>query len=239
MDGDEGGPLVLGDPARLSLAIRSNTTTGGSMLSDDEVLTLSRSSSRGIPGSGAAWGLDGETRVLSKELESSANWRGSKSKRAYEVCRKALELYSRESGIGKLLYIVNSRLRKVRSIPYPTQDCYLRAVTESCGDLADLVRLVWEGLNFEFRETMGEVVLYRGVELGEAALTSYRDSVGKVICWSIFSSFTDKREEAEEYGRAWRGGVPVVFELRVRCCVRGWRTGAIFCIRSRCCRWRR
>jgi hypothetical protein len=78
---------------------------------------------------------------------------------------------------------------------------------------------MWEGLNFEFRETRGEVVLFRGVEL-PAALESYRDSVGKLIAWSMFSSFTEKREEAEEYGRAWRGGVPVLFELRSALCPR-------------------
>jgi hypothetical protein len=83
------------------------------MLSDVEVLTLGRSCSRRIPGSGAAWGLSVEARMLSKELESSANGGGSKSQRAYDVCRKALRLYWRESGFGRLLYIVNSRLRKV------------------------------------------------------------------------------------------------------------------------------
>jgi hypothetical protein len=130
-------------------------------------------------------------------------------------------MYLRESGFGRLLYIVNSRLRRVRSIPYPSKDCDLRAVTESCGDLADFGRLVWEGLSFEVRETpRGEVLLFRGVELPEAALESYRESVGKLIAWSMFSSFTEKRDEAEEYGRAWRGGVPVMFELRSALCPR-------------------
>jgi hypothetical protein len=97
----------------------------------------------------------------------------------------------------------------------------MKAVTESCGDLADFVRLMWEGLNFEFRETpRGEVVLFRGVELSEAALESYRENVGGFFAWSVFSSFTEKREEAEEYGRAWRGGIPVLFELRSVWCRR-------------------
>jgi ankyrin repeat protein len=97
----------------------------------------------------------------------------------------------------------------------------LRAATESCRDLADFIRLVWEGLNFEFPETpRREVLMFRGVELSEAALESYRDSVGKLIAWSMFSSFTEKREEAEEYGRAWRGGIPVLFELRSALCPR-------------------
>jgi hypothetical protein len=132
MEGDRPGPLVLDDTASLGLAIRSNTTTGGSILSDDEVLTLGRSSPRRILGSGATWGLCFAAQEFSKELRSAANREGSKSQRACEICRKASELYSRESGFGRLLYIVNSRLRKVSSIPYPSRDCYLRAVTESC-----------------------------------------------------------------------------------------------------------
>jgi hypothetical protein len=47
-------------------------------------------------------------------------------------------------------------------------------------------------------------VLYRGVELSESALESYRDGVGRLFTWSVFASFTAKRDEAEEYGRAWR-----------------------------------
>jgi hypothetical protein len=132
MEGDGMCTLILGDTVNIGLAVRSNTTTGGSMLSDAEVLTLSGSSSRRILQSGALWGLGVDTGVLSKELQNSSNSGGAKSQRAYEVCRKAVELYSRESGFGRLLYIVNSRLRKVRSIPYPSRDCYLRAVAESC-----------------------------------------------------------------------------------------------------------
>jgi hypothetical protein len=63
-------------------------------------------------------------------------------------------------------------------------------------------------------------VIYRGVELSEEALESYRNSVGKLIAWPMFSSFTETREEAEEYGRAWRGGIPVLFELRSAWCRR-------------------
>jgi ankyrin repeat protein len=130
-------------------------------------------------------------------------------------------MYSQESGIGEFFYIVNSRLRMVKSIEHPTPECFVRAVTESCGDLADFVRLVREGLNFEFRETQRrEVVIFRGVEHSEAALESYREIVGKFFKWSMFSSFTEKREEAEEYGRAWRGGISVLFELRSVWCRR-------------------
>jgi hypothetical protein len=94
-------------------------------------------------------------------------------------------------------------------------------MAESCGDLADFIRLVWEGLNFVFGETpRREVVIFRGVELSESALKSYRDSVGELITWSMFSSFTEKREVAEEHGRAWRGGVEVLFELRSAWCRR-------------------
>jgi hypothetical protein len=76
-------------------------------------------------------------------------------------------------------------------------------------------------LNFEFPEApRGEVVIYRGVELPEAALVSYRENIGKLFGWPMFSSFTKKREEAEEYGRAWRGGIPVLFELRSAWCRR-------------------
>jgi predicted LPLAT superfamily acyltransferase len=80
---------------------------------------------------------------------------------------------------------------------------------------------VWEGLNFVFPETpRGEVLIFRGVELSEAALESYRKSVGHLFAWPMFTSFTEKREEAEEYGRAWRGGVRVLFELRSAWCRR-------------------
>jgi hypothetical protein len=36
----------------------------------------------------------------------------------------------------------------------------------------------------------------------------------------MFTSFMEKREEAEEYGRAWRGGIPVLVELRSQLCPR-------------------
>jgi hypothetical protein len=76
-------------------------------------------------------------------------------------------------------------------------------------------------LNFEFPETpRREVVIFRGVELSEAALESYREIVGGFFTWSMFASFTEKREEAEEDGRAWRGGIPVMFELRSAWCRR-------------------
>jgi ankyrin repeat protein len=64
------------------------------------------------------------------------------------------------------------------------------------------------------------VLILRGVELSRDALESYRENVGKVFAWSLFSSFTEKREEAEEYGRAWRGGIPVLFEVRSAWCRR-------------------
>jgi hypothetical protein len=80
VEGSGTGLFILDDTVGLGLAIRSNTTTGGSMLSDDEVLTLSRSSSLRILGSGAARGLGVEARVLSTELQGSANWGGSNSK---------------------------------------------------------------------------------------------------------------------------------------------------------------
>jgi hypothetical protein len=139
----------------------------------------------------------------------------------FDFRRRCDTHYSQESGIGKLFYIINSRLRTVKSVRDPTRDCYLRAVTESCGDLADFVRLMWEGLNFEFRETpRREVVMFRGVEVSEAALESHRDIIGGFFSWSMFASFTEKRDVAEEYAGAWRGGCPVLFELRSAWCRR-------------------
>jgi hypothetical protein len=80
---------------------------------------------------------------------------------------------------------------------------------------------VWEGLNFEFPATpRGEVVIYRGVEVSEAALESYRDNVGHLFAWSMFASFTEQREVAGGFGSAWRGGVQVLFELRSAWCRR-------------------
>jgi hypothetical protein len=94
------------------------------MLSDDEILRLAHSCLSGLLRRGKAWGLSAEAQVILNELQSAASSEGSKSKKAYEVCRKALELCSRESGIGRLFYIVNSRLRKVRSLRSPTRDCF-------------------------------------------------------------------------------------------------------------------
>jgi ankyrin repeat protein len=115
-------------------------------------------------------------------------------------------------------------LRRLKSIRDPSRDGDFRSVGISCGDLADFVRLVWEGLNFEFRETpKGKVVvIYRSVELSEAALESYRESVGRMFAWAMFSSFTEERDKAEGYGVAWRKGVPVIFELRSAWCPRLW-----------------
>jgi hypothetical protein len=89
MEGDGVGPLVLGETVSRRVAIRSNTTEMSSMLSDDEVLTLARSLLRSILRCGAAWGLDAEAQMISSELQMAANSGGSKSQRAYEVCRKA------------------------------------------------------------------------------------------------------------------------------------------------------
>jgi hypothetical protein len=152
MRGDGTGQLVLRAMVAREIVIRLNATTGGSMLSDDDVLSLVRTSSVGIFRGGGACGLGPRAQMISNGLQSVACSRKSKSLCAYEVCRKALELYSQEDGIGEFFYIVNSRLRRVKSIENPTPDCFVRAITESCGDLADFVRLVWEGLNFEFRE---------------------------------------------------------------------------------------
>jgi hypothetical protein len=41
-----------------------------------------------------------------------------------------------------------------------------------------------------------------------------------MFSWPMFSSFTENRDEAVEYGRAWRGGVSVIFELRSALCRR-------------------
>jgi hypothetical protein len=122
----------------------------------------------GYSSAGEAWGLFDEAQAISNELQNAAKSDKSKWLRAYDVCCEALKLYLQNSGVGRLFYIVNSRLRKVRSIRNPVRDCYLRAITESCGDLAGFIRLVWEGLNFVFRETpRREVVIFRGIELSE------------------------------------------------------------------------
>jgi hypothetical protein len=54
------------------------------------------------------------------------------------------------------------------------------------------------------------VVIFGGAELSAAALESYGDCVGKGFNWPMLSRFTAKREEAEEYERAWRGDCRVV-----------------------------
>jgi hypothetical protein len=70
------------------------------MLSDDEVLTLVRSASRGILRFGGVDVLAAQAQMISNELQRIAKSGKSKSERAYEVCRMALEFYvqERESG---------------------------------------------------------------------------------------------------------------------------------------------
>jgi hypothetical protein len=97
---------------------------------------------------------------------------------------------------------------------------HVKAVTAPMGHVAPFIRLVWEGLVFEFPETpRREWVIYRGVELSEA-VESYRDHVGRFCTCSVISSLTEKCEEAEAYGIAWRGGTPMLFELRSVWCPR-------------------
>jgi hypothetical protein len=195
MKGDRAGLLMLRDKVAQEGAIHSNATTGGSMLSDYEVLALGRSASLDVLQYGGACGLGEQAQVISNELQSAAKTGKSRSLCAYEICCKALELYSRWSGFGELFYIVNSRLRRVASIRRSTRSEFTAALTDSCGALTDFVRLVWEGLNCEFPDTpRREAMIYRGVELSEAALGIYHDNVGKLFSWSVFSSFTARRE---------------------------------------------
>jgi hypothetical protein len=85
----------------------------------------------------------------------------------------------------------------VKSVQNPTLDCFVGAVTESCRDLTDFVRLAWEGLTFEFPETpRREVVIFRGVELSDAALESYREIVGR---------FRDAEASMENLRLIWMG----------------------------------
>jgi hypothetical protein len=112
----ETGQLMLRDTVAREFVIRSNMTTGCSMLSEEEVLALVRSASLSILRLGRACGLGAQAQFISSELQNAVNVGKSKSLSAYEVCRKALELYLRENGIGKLFYIVSSRLRKVKAI---------------------------------------------------------------------------------------------------------------------------
>jgi ankyrin repeat protein len=110
----------------------------------------------------------------------------------------------------------------MKSIQSATPTDLVKSISESCGDLAGFLRLVLEGLNFEFRETPRgkEAVIFRGVELPESGLRWYRDNVGTLFTWSMLASFTEKIEQATEYGRAWREGIPVVFELNSARCPR-------------------
>jgi hypothetical protein len=146
MTGGSTGLFAFRDEGVRDSVIRSNATTRGSMLSDDEVLMLARSAAQAIQRFGDACGLGAEAQYISNVLRKAAQASKSKSLRAYDVCRTALEGYLRASGFGKPFHIVNSMLRMVKSIPAPTRHCYLTAVTDSCGDLADFARLVWEGL---------------------------------------------------------------------------------------------
>jgi hypothetical protein len=95
MDGDETGVLVLNDRVARGMVIRSDATTGGSMLSDDEVLALAHSASLGIVRFGRACGLGGQASMIAKELQGLAKGGASgksTSLLAYDVCRKALEV---------------------------------------------------------------------------------------------------------------------------------------------------
>jgi hypothetical protein len=114
-----------------------------------------------------------------------------------------------------MMHVVNARLWGAgcdSSVDY--QRC-VKAISDACGDLAYFVHLVWQGLNFEINEKRREtgMYIYRGVEVSETVLAAYRANRGKKFSWPVFASFTDNREEAEEYGRVWRGGISIVFAL--------------------------
>jgi hypothetical protein len=113
MWGEGRGTLKIGDRVTSEGVIRSGVTAGGSMLSDDEVLELALSV--GILRFGGKHRCVAQTELISRELQKAARSGKSRSQRAYDVCCRALEMYSQECGFGKLFYVVNSRLRKVRA----------------------------------------------------------------------------------------------------------------------------
>jgi hypothetical protein len=96
--------LVIHDGVARELVIRSGAIPWCSMLSDDEVLTLSRSATLAILQLGGVCGLGDHVQLISNELQNAAKSGKSKSQRAFEICRKALELYLREWNRETLLH---------------------------------------------------------------------------------------------------------------------------------------
>jgi hypothetical protein len=99
MKGDGTGQLVVRGTVARDVVIRLSNRTGGSMMSDDEVLTLARSAAREVLQFGTACELGVHSKVISDELQSTAKSGKSRSLCAYELCRKAPEMYLQGSGI--------------------------------------------------------------------------------------------------------------------------------------------
>jgi hypothetical protein len=184
-------------------------------MTDDEMIGMAISSAVSIMRLGESCGLKDRAKALCDLLLETAGSDERKSVRACEVCRLALEFYIENSAIGRMMHVVNARLWGAECDSSVDHQCCVKAIAAACGDLAYFVHLVWQGLNFEIDEKGRETgfYIYRGVEVSETVLTAYRDTRGKLFSWPVFASFTDKREEAEEHGRSWRGGISILFSL--------------------------
>jgi hypothetical protein len=153
------------------------------------------------------------SRVTLNELQT-ARTRPSRRRSVRVLC--VVRRWMRDPAVGELLCLATSGLRMVKSIRTPTQDGCISATTESCGDLAEFIRLVclsvWEGWNCEFRGTRWESGA-SGVGAG-----GLPRQVWKAAHWADLRLFTEKREASEEDRRAWQEGIPLVFEQRSAWC---------------------
>jgi hypothetical protein len=192
-----------------------NGASGRALKRDDEILSMARSSAGSVMRLGESCGLKDRAKALSDMMLEAATSSERNSVKAYEFCRLALEFYIENSAIGKMMHVVNARLWGAACDSSVDHQCCVKAIADACGDLAYFVHLVWQGLNLEIAEKGREagIYVYRGVEVSETVLTAYRDNTGKKFSWPVFASFTENREEAEEHGRAWRGGISIVFTL--------------------------
>jgi hypothetical protein len=96
--------LVIHDGVVRELVIRSDVISGGSILSDDEVLTVARSASRAILRVGGVSGLGLQAQLVSNELQNAATSGKSKSQSVCSLSQGIGVVFAREWNRETLLH---------------------------------------------------------------------------------------------------------------------------------------
>jgi ankyrin repeat protein len=189
------------------------------MIEDEEVSAICVAAAEGLVEYGTSSGHRDDAEIVANELIRAASDDVSISRQAHAICRTALTMYSRFSGMGQLLYVVNARLMRIKVRGYSDRAC-IKTIIDSCGVLRPFVLLVLEGLRCEFPHRAGPMVLFRGIEISPATLEEFRHNIGRIFIWSMFAWFTDDRQKAEEGARPWRGGIPAIIQMETAGCAR-------------------